>query len=222
MARSKTVHLPTPEEVNTHQRSLTFPSAKIAEFGRVDPESGWIKFRCSLPKDIEKLFQVMGWDIPGEKTVSEDLEGKLKGGHLILTPKLDKDELLKVKSPDGKVNTDAEVDIEFEDISSFKCLRLELEGRKGKGFRRELRFEAKFKCEDGAANLESYMMRTSNARGSLKVTYYTEPVQTEIKLDDEQITFDDKASKMADAAEVGTLASARQMGEKRGRLADAN
>lgn len=211
MSRTKTIHTP-PEE--SHLSTITFPSAKIAEFGRVDPASGWIKFRCSLPKGFEKLFELMGWDIPGEKTVSEKLDGKLTGGHMILTSK---DKLV-----------DAEVDIEFESITGFECLRLELENRKGKGFRRELRFKAQFKCVDGAANLENYMMQTDNARGSLKVSYLREAVQPELPMDtpEEQITIPDvhaTAAQREAVSDLGnnTLASVREIGSKRGRLADS-
>lgn len=148
---------------------ISFPSVKIAEFGRVDPSSGWIKFQSSLPKGFEKLFDLMGWDVPGDKTMSEKLEGKLEGGHLILTAK---DKLIE-----------AEVDIEYVAMTDFSCLRLELEGRKGKGFRRELRFNVKFKQQDACALLESYQFQSDNARGSLKVTYMIEPVQTELVSD---------------------------------------
>lgn len=145
---------------------ITFPSVKIAEFGRVDPSSGWIKFHSSLPKGFEKLFALMGWDAPGDKTMSQKLEGKLEGGHLILTAK---DKLVE-----------AEVDVAYLSITDFQCLRLELEGRKGKGFRRELRFQVKFVEEGAAAKLEAYQFECDNARGGLKVTYLIEQVQQEL------------------------------------------
>ncbi len=170
MGRTKTVHTPPTDEVK--MSSITFQGAKIAEFGRVDPLSGWIKFHCSLGAGLEKLFEIMGWDIPGNKTTLEKLEGKLDGGHFILTAK---DKLV-----------DAEVDIEFVAIKGFECHRFELEGRKKKGFRRELRFAVSFKCVDGCANLESYMMRTDNARGTLKVSYLKEAVQEEIPMEDDK------------------------------------
>lgn len=170
MARTKTIHTPPADEVAMN--TITFPQAKLSEFGRVDAASGWIKFRCSLPKGYEKLFELMDWQVPDTKTMLEKLEGTLKGGHLILTSK--------------EKLVDAEVDIEFDTIKDFACLRLELEGRKKKGFRRELRFSATYKCPDGAANLENYMMRVPDAIGSLKVTYLKEAVQEEMELQDQQ------------------------------------
>lgn len=193
--------------------TINFPGVKIAEFGRSAPDAGYIKFHSTLPKGFEKLFELMGWDIPGNKTSLEKLDGKLEGGHLILTSR---DKII-----------DAEVDIEFSSIKDFACHRFELEGKKGKGFRRELRFTAAFKCEDGAANLESYMMRTDNAKGSLKVTYLLEPVQTEMSLEGEEeqieipeVTATEEQNEPSVDLGNSTLASARQVGAKRGRLSE--
>ena len=176
MAKPKTVHTEAiSQPVDTLQ--ITFPSVEIAEFGRIAPTKGWIKFRCGLnPKSMEDLFAQMKWDIPGDRSSLERLDGKLEGGHFILTPKVDKEQL-KLKSKDGKVDTEFEINIEFDEISGFECHRLELKGRKNKGKRRELRFSTSYHCEDGAANLEAYMMRTDNATGSLKVTYLKEAEQ---------------------------------------------
>ncbi len=235
----KTLHTPAPDEIELN--TILFPSVKIAEFTRFDPSSGVIKFRSTLPKGFETLFQTLGWEVPGDKTTMESLEGKLKGGHLLLSPKLNK-ETLKVKSTDGKVDTEADVDIEFGEIKDFQCLRLEIEGKKKKGFRRELRFKATFaaKATDSCANLEAYMERTDNAPGSLKVSYLPEPIQTTISHDESQSSLIDTEAteeeqqaakeatdkKIADIRErianppaAGTLASAREMGAgKRKRL----
>jgi hypothetical protein len=81
--------------------SINFAGAQIAEFGRVDPASGWIKFRCSLGGGLDALFAKMGWDVPGEKTAMEKLDGKLSGGNFILTAK---DKLI-----------DAEIDIAYDE-----------------------------------------------------------------------------------------------------------
>lgn len=168
MAKTKSVH-----SGNGKASIITFPSAKIAEFGRVDPASGWIKFQCALnDKSLATLFGHMGWDQPGELTQLEKLDGKLVGGNLILTSK---DKLV-----------DAEVEVDFKAINSFACHRFELEGRKKKGFRRELRFSASFEDVEACAKLESYMTQCDNARGSLKVTYYPAPEQTEMPLQSEE------------------------------------
>lgn len=229
MPRTRTVHTPEPD--SSQIGKIQFHSVKLAEFGRVDTASGWMKFQCPMSaKSMDVLFPHMGWDIPGDKSSLEKLDGKLKGGHFILTAKAD-DEKLKVKSQDGSVNLEMEIDIEFGEITDFQCVRLELEGRKKKGFRRELRFKATFaeKCEDAAANLEAYMMRSGNSRGTLKVTYFVDPEQITMSHDESQSSLvpDDVTAtgeQAAAVAELGgnTLASARQAGEKRSRLSDAN
>src|ERR1041384_134281 len=126
---------------------------------RVDPQSASANFRCNLtPKNLDVLFQHMGWQVPGDSASLEKLDGKLRGGHFILTAKIDDELRLKLKSKNGEVDMDAEVDLEYSEISDFQCHRFEIEGRKKKGFRRELRFKATFppKCPDALANLENY------------------------------------------------------------------
>jgi hypothetical protein len=156
---------------------VSFSAAKIAECGRVDPASGWIKFHCLMGKGYEKLFERMDWQIPDDHTVRQTLDGALEGGYLVLTAK---DKLI-----------DADVQLAFKSMTGFQCLRLELEGRKGKGFRRELRFSCTFKDLDGLAKLEAYMNACDNARGVLAVSYLKEPVQETIPEPDEnQLTLD--------------------------------
>lgn len=167
----KTVH-PVGEAL----LNINFVGAKIASIGRGDPKSASCTFHCVLGKGMGKLFEKMGWEVPGEKCSMEKLDGKLDGGHFIMTGSGDPDQL-KLKSTNGKVNTDAEVEIDFGSITDFACYRFEIEGRKGKGFRHELRFKATVKNEDGMALLESYMSQTGNGKGNLKVAYLKESVQ---------------------------------------------
>lgn len=152
--------------------TITFPSAKLHEVGKCDAASGWIKFRCPLQKGYESLFGALGWQVPATTTMLEKIEGTLHDGHLILTSK---DKLL-----------DLEIDIKFETIKDFACHRLELEGRKKKGFRCELRFSVKYTCVDGATQCEHYMNTIPGAVGSLKISYPKEAVQETMQLDDQQ------------------------------------
>ena len=177
MATTRTVH--TPEPVKTFK--ISFPQAKITEFGRVDPTSGWMRFRCKLTeKNMRTLFEHMEWREPGERTSLEKLDGKLVGGHLVLNPKLSADQKLAIKSKDGAVDPESEMEIGYDTMTDFQCLRLELEGRKGKGFRHELRFTVKFHKETTCSEIELYQFRTDNAEGGLTVTYEKEPEQGEI------------------------------------------
>lgn len=229
----KTIHLSEAPKM----AKISFPAVKLSEVKRTAPESAEAKFHCHVPaKNIEQLFTHMGWQIPGETSSMEKLDGRLKDGNLIFTAKLDDETVskLKLKSPDGHFDSEFQVDLEFKQIDSFACHRFEREGHKGgnkgKGFRRELRFTCTFgpRCEDAAANLEAYMMRTDNARGTLQVKYLIEEKQGELNLTDdkqESLVPDDVEAteeqiEATKEIETGTLASSRQMGGRRGRLAD--
>jgi hypothetical protein len=159
-----------PVEEAPVMEKIRFEGAKMSQFGREDKAAAWVVFHCSLgavdSRGFQGLFKRMGWSVPGEKVSMEKLDGSLSGGHFILTSQ-------------NKL-VDAEVEIAFGKMGGFSVHRFELEGKKKKGFRRELRFKSTFELEDGCALLESYMMRSDNARGTLQVTYLKEPVQTTI------------------------------------------
>jgi hypothetical protein len=167
MAKSRTIHTP-----DAAAKSINFAGARITEIHRVDTAGGHVKYACALGRGYETLFEKMGWTLPGEKTKSEKLEGKFEGGSLIHS------------ASDKLVN--AEYDIAYLVLSDFEMIRLEIEGKKKKGFRRELRFKATFKEQDACAKLEAYMFESDNARGPLKVTYYPEQVQEDLELTEEQ------------------------------------
>lgn len=176
-----------PVQEGPEMLTISFSRAKIHECGRTDQTSGWASFHCPLiQKDLLSVFGRMKWGAPAETTSKQELDGKLESGNFILTAK--GDTTLQVKSKDGSVDTGVEVDIEFSSITKFACHRLESEGHKNKGFRRELRFVATFKCKDGCANLENYMVRSNNAEGALKIAYLKEPVQSTIETDDQKQT----------------------------------
>jgi hypothetical protein len=178
---SKTLHTPETPRLG----ELILPQTKLAEFRRVDAESATAKFHTLLAnKSIPKLFKHLDWQLPGETSSLDSFDTKLAGGNFILTA--EQDDTMEAKSRNGKVNTRAEVDIEYVQASSFQVLRMEIEGRKGKGFRRELRLAVKFKQDDGCALLEAYMMTTGQRRGTLRLRYLPEPVQAVIEATDEQ------------------------------------
>jgi hypothetical protein len=173
----RTVHVVSEA---AQSKRISFGAAKIMEISAVDPSSKSIKFACWLGRGFEKLFDRMEWQVPEVHTTTQGLDGNFKGGSFTLTAK---DKLI-----------DAEVEIDFLNMTGFQCKRLELEGKKGKGFRRELRFSATFKEPDGLAKLEAYQNASDNARGTLLVNYLQEPVQadledtTQLAIGDEQRT----------------------------------
>ena len=172
MAKTRTV---TPAMVKTYH--VGFPDIEVAAFQRFDPASGVITFHAALtPANMGKLFGHFGWEIPGDKSALDSYDGKLEGGSFTLESK----DKLK----------DAEVNLPYLICSNFVCHRLNLKGRKKKGFRRELRFKVTFDVPDACAKLEGYMM-TVGARGSLKLSYIEQPEQqnlvpSDVKATDEQ------------------------------------
>lgn len=71
------------------------------------------------------------------------------------------------------------VDLEINRVTKFEAVRLELEGKKGKGYRTELRFKVHFTDKAGARKLEQYMLTIGEGKGSLTVSYTK---QTELPL----------------------------------------
>ena len=171
MAKQSTVHTPEPERL----LKVVFSRARIAEVKLSDASTGSFKFHIKMgpPKQLDSLCRKMGWQVPDDKTTEQGLEGKLEGGSIVLLC-------------DTNIGKAVEIDMPFKAISGFKLLRLELEQKKGKGFRRELRFNGTFDYAEGAATFESYMNRTANTEGTLTVTYLKENVQTAIELTEAQ------------------------------------
>lgn len=173
---ARTIHTPDAPAM----RKITIPTVWIDRFTRVDPTSASVKFRSRPnPAQLKELTQRMGWAPPSLKDCEKKCDGKFAGGHFILSASIDQEAAAKIKakSRDGSVDTETQVDIEYKTITGFQLLRMEIEGNRGKGFRWELRFEASTAAPDAAANLESYMLRTDNARGSLAINYMEEPEQ---------------------------------------------
>ncbi len=171
MAKSSTVHTPEPERL----LKIVFSRARIAEVKLSDASTGSFKFHVKMgpAKQLQALCNKMGWQVPDDKTTEQGLEGKLEGGSFSLLC-------------DTNVGKDVEIEMPFKAINGFKMLRLELEQKKGKGFRRELRFNGTFDYPEGAATFESYMNRTANTEGTLTVSYLKENVQSTIELTEAQ------------------------------------
>jgi hypothetical protein len=119
---------------------LKFPTAQLLSFTR-KPESGVAKFSSTLPSDV--MAQMEWTDIP-ECLTGANLEGELAASVVELIPK------------DAQLKRHA-VELQTTKVNKFETVRLELEGKKGKGHRTELRFEVVFNDPKGARMLEEYM-----------------------------------------------------------------
>lgn len=168
---TKTVHLPRAEEM----LRMPIPAVAIHEMKRSGVDSAEVKFRSKMSSaNLRALFITMGWQLPAKSSSLEKLDGELKGGTFTLKPKISDDKLANLKSRNGDVDLDLEITLGFASISGFECHRFEIEGHVGRGFRREMRFRATFplSAKFPISELESYMLRTDNASGTLTVLYH--------------------------------------------------
>lgn len=140
---------------------LTFPTVQLLGYSRKST-GGVAQFSSSITAQIEKAMQ---WnDIP-ECATGASLEGELASSLVMLTPK---DKELEKHS----------VDLDCTKVCSFELVRLELEGKKGKGYRQELRFKVHFNDVKGGRKLEEYLLTCG--KGQLVVSYTKQPVQETI------------------------------------------
>ncbi len=120
---------------------LTFTGVELLGFSR-DSEGGKAKFSSSLTSAIIKK---MGWGEIPEFLTGGSLEGELAALSVELIPK--EQELQR-----------HHIQLETRQVSKFLTVRLELEGKSGKGHRTELRFTVLFQDTKGARKLEEYML----------------------------------------------------------------
>jgi hypothetical protein len=170
MAKSSTVHTRESERL----LKIRFQAARFSEVRRVDAGSATFKIvvKCGTGKNLEELCRRMNWQVPNEHTTLQQLEGKFNGGSFVI-----------------RVNdklSDAECELAYKTINAFAIHRLEIEGRKGKGFRRELRFNGSTEDPEACAAIESYMGRIGTSTGEMTVSFLKEEVQPELPLADPQ------------------------------------
>jgi hypothetical protein len=168
----KTINTPEPERL----LKIIFQGARIDEMKLSDAATGSFKFviRVGNGKPLEMLCRKLECQVPEEKTTEQGIDKKLEGGSLTLLC-------------ETTIGKNVEIDMPYKAATSFKLVRRELVGKKGKGWRRELHFSGTFDDTTGAARFESYMTRTNNAEGVLTLTYLKEPAeQSKIPLTEAQ------------------------------------
>lgn len=133
---------------------ITFTGAVLESFSR-NGNGGKAKFSCGLNV---KVMQSMGWvEIP-ECLTGASLEGELHATACELVPS---EAQLKKHG----------IELTISEVSKFESVRLEIEGKKGKGHRTELRFVVAFPDIKGARKLEEYMLTIGEGKSSLTVSY---------------------------------------------------
>ena len=120
---------------------LTFTSVELDKFTR-STDGLVANFRASLTAPV---MAKMGWTEIPECLTGASLDGEVTAISLELVP------------ADKPMEKHA-MSLDLAKINSFATVRLELEGKKGKGFRTELRFKVHSQDAQGARKLEIYML----------------------------------------------------------------
>ena len=140
---------------------LTFTGVELLGLSR-DSEGGKAKFSSSLTSAVIKK---MGWGEIPEFVTGTSLEGELAATSVELVPK--EQELQR-----------HQIQLETRQVSKFLTVRLELDGKSGKGHRTQLRFTVSFADPKGARKLEEYMLTC--AKSTLVVSYEKQAQQADL------------------------------------------
>ncbi len=134
---------------------ISFTSARLLSFSR-KPTGGVAKFAASWN---QKVADAMKWVDPPECLTGASLEGDLAA------------ELCELIPTESGMKKHA-LELKIQRVHDFKTVRLELEGKKGKGHRTELRFDVAFTDTAGAKKLEQYIQTMGDdCKGTLSVSY---------------------------------------------------
>jgi len=150
--------------------TLVFSSARLRGFSR-DANSGTAKFSSTISAAVQRALK---WEDLPECYTGGKPEGQLHATEIEMAP--DEDGLKRQKF---KLATSS--------ITKFEIVRLELEGKKSKGHRLELRFDVNFTDKHGADKLEKFMLVAGDCKSKLTATYVK---QEEFKLIEEQQALD--------------------------------
>ena len=145
---------------------IVFTGATLQSFTRKST-GGSIKFTAAF---TDQVARAMSWaDVP-ECLTGATLDGDLHAQTLIL-------------SPNEKELRKHECEIEVSRVFRFQTVRMELEGKRGKGHRTELHFTALFSDPNGARKLEQYIISCGKSRVTVSYTKAAEqpelPMSTE-------------------------------------------
>lgn len=134
--------------------NITFTSARLESFTRT-PKGGKAIFASSWN---QKAATAMGWQELPDSVSGASLDGELSASSLSLTPS------------DSEMKRHA-IDLDITQVHKFEAVRLEAEGKKGKGHRTEIRFHVIFADVAGCKKLEQYMQTIGAGKGTCTVSY---------------------------------------------------
>ncbi len=139
---------------------ITFTGAVLEKVDRV-AAAATLHFQCELTASVGKHLE---WgDLPDGSKKSA-MDGQLAGGSFVLSPQQGKQMAIKETLPD-------ELSANLLTCGGFVITRMNLEGTKGKGFRRKITFALKSPDEDAAAKAEGWLTSVGDLKASLSVSY---------------------------------------------------
>ena len=133
---------------------VTFTSARLESFSR-STKGGIAQFSAAWNK---KAADALEWSELPDSVSGADLDGDLAASILELTPS-------------DKPLAKHAIELDITRVHKFEAVRLELEGKQGKGHRLEVRFKVSFVAAAACELLESYMLTVGEGKSTLTVSY---------------------------------------------------
>src|ERR1700693_5258993 len=137
---------------------LAFTACVLQSFSR-STSGGVAKFPAALTTAVCKALD---WEEMPDFLIGATPEGDVAASEAKLTP------------ADKEFSKHAIV-LGVSRVNKFQITRLELEGKKHKGHRLEVRFDLHFPDLKGCWKLEQYLLTVGNRKGSLNVQYNQQP-----------------------------------------------
>lgn len=159
--------------------TLTFTSAQLLSFSRT-AKGGKAVFSSLI---TQAVIKGMGWAEMPECFTGGTLDGELDATQIDITPA-------------DKALAKHAMTLEISRVKKFEVVRMELEEKRGKGHRNELRFVVEFPDLQGCKKLEAYILTAG--KSTVKVAYTPQAVQEELP-GAKQVTEDDNP----DLPEIG-------------------
>lgn len=133
--------------------TIVFSSVVLKKAER-DLKRGLLHFSASLTKPV---LEGMKWTEPPRSFTSSSMVGEIVDASLAMTAK--QESLFE----EGEFRADVQT------LTKFEITRMELKGKKGKGFRHVVTFEAKFIDGDILALADSWIRSVGDGTGTLTV-----------------------------------------------------
>jgi len=133
-----------------------------------DLKRGVLKFSASLTKPV---IEGMKWQAPALSCTGSTMVGQITQASLAMSAK------------QMDLFAEGEFRVDVQTVSKFEITRMELKGKKGKGFRHVVNFEARFVGAEILALADAWILAVGDGVGTMRVdgelTEVTEPAGAE-------------------------------------------